>query len=102
MVPHCAKKNCLILDKVVAITGLPAKLGHRRKIKPKTRVRTPNQDCIRAKAPFEAEYASVWRTEAIGRKEPSMIVDAEKQCSLSRDRSCREQLAGALGRPENG
>src|ERR1700675_3549372 len=31
-------------------------------------------DCIRAKAPFGTEYASVWRTEAIGRKEPSMIL----------------------------
>ena len=31
-------------------------------------------DCIRAKAPFGTEYASVWRTEAIGRKEPSLIL----------------------------
>src|SRR5271157_5478169 len=36
--------------------------------------RKPNLDCIRAKAPFGTEYASVWRTEAIGRKEPSMIL----------------------------
>jgi hypothetical protein len=31
-------------------------------------------DWIRTKAPFVAEYASVWRTEAFGRKEPSMMI----------------------------
>src|SRR5580704_18846448 len=31
-------------------------------------------DWIRTKAPIVAEYASVWRTEAFGRKEPSMMI----------------------------
>jgi hypothetical protein len=36
-------------------------------------LRIARVDWIRAKAPFVAKYASVWRTEAFGRKEPSMM-----------------------------
>src|SRR5277367_7163876 len=45
-----------------------------RKEKPKTQFRKPNLDSISTKAPFAAVCFCLWRTEAIGRKEPSMNI----------------------------
>src|SRR5580704_11954206 len=44
------------------------------KVQPKTQAQKPSLDSIRTKAPFAAVCFCLWRTEAIGRKEPSMII----------------------------
>ena len=55
-------------------------------------------DWMRTKAPFEAEYASGWRSESIGKEVgDSTLLDAADESWVSRGRSCREQLTGAAG-----